>query len=365
MSGLAGARAAQHGRGLKHAPQQRDFPEPRRRESTTAGLRLLWYIPSSNPAARPPAPDTFRASLFRSFRQFFDLSFAHALDRLFDAALSLVYPRGCEVCGVRSVESRADGPACAECWGTTHVFNGGETLCWKCGAPAAASVPEEVWPRVRCRRCDAEGFDAARACGPYEGALRAAVLSLKREPFVPARLARLLGETAARPPLDAATLVVPVPLHAERERERGFNQAALLARAAAVRRGLRLDEWSLTRAARSERHRAGMDARAPRERRRRLRRPAPTARTRRAHPARGRRVHDGRDRLGLRRRPQGRWRGGSLRAHGRARRMKNFPPLTSGCPCFRRPCSPRSRPPRLAGARGLSVAQSRWRRVAL
>jgi ComF family protein len=193
------------------------------------------------------------------------LSFAHALDRLFDAALSLVYPRGCEVCGVRSVESRADGPACAECWRATHVFTGDETLCWKCGATANASVPDEVRPRVRCRRCDAEGFDAARACGPYERALRAAVLSLKREPFVPARLARLLGETAARPPLDAATLVVPVPLHAGRERERGFNQAALLARAAAVRRGLRLDEWSLTRAARSERHRAGMDARARRE----------------------------------------------------------------------------------------------------
>jgi ComF family protein len=193
------------------------------------------------------------------------VSIAGAFDRLFDAALSLVYPRGCEVCGVRSVESRADGPACAVCWAATHLFEGGETLCWKCGTPAHASVPDEVRPRVRCRRCDGESFDAARACGPYEGALRAAVLGLKREPFVPTRLARLLGETAARPPLDAATLVVPVPLHAARERERGFNQAALLAGAAAVSRGLVLDELSLVRAAHSGRHRAGMDARARRE----------------------------------------------------------------------------------------------------
>jgi ComF family protein len=71
---------------------------------------------------------------------------------------------------------------------------------------------------------------------------------------------------AARPPLDSARLVVPVPLHPSRERERGFNQAALLARAVAKgAAGLRLDEWSLARVLHSGRHRAGMDARARRE----------------------------------------------------------------------------------------------------
>ena len=47
-----------------------------------------------------------------------------------------------------------------------------------------------------------------------------------------------------------------------RERERGFNQAALLASAVAKGVGLRLDTHSLARVAHSERHRAGMDARA-------------------------------------------------------------------------------------------------------
>jgi competence protein ComFC len=83
--------------------------------------------------------------------------------------------------------------------------------------------------------------------------------------FVPPRLARALGEAARRAPLDAATLVVPVPLHPARERERGFNQAALLAASVGKGVGLRLDCWSLVRAAHSERHRAGMDARARRE----------------------------------------------------------------------------------------------------
>jgi ComF family protein len=189
----------------------------------------------------------------------------NTLDRLFDAALALAYPQACAACGVRGVESRRDWPACAACWAESSLFGGGETLCWKCGAPAGGEVPEEMRASVRCRRCDAGEFTAARACGLYEGGLRAAVLALKREPHVPPRLARLLREAAARPPLDVATLVVPVPLHPSRERERGFNQAALLARTLAGKAGPRLDEWSLARVGHSVRHRAGMDARARRE----------------------------------------------------------------------------------------------------
>jgi len=193
------------------------------------------------------------------------MSLAGAIDLLADAALALLYPHPCAACGVESVEARADAPACAACWRATRVFTGEETLCWKCGALAPGDVPEEKRSDVRCRRCEAEGFMAARACGLYEGALRAAVLGLKREPFVSARLARLLAEAQRRAPLDSAALVVPVPLHAERERGRGFNQAAVLGRALSGRTGLRLDEWSLVRVEGSARHRAGMDARGRRE----------------------------------------------------------------------------------------------------
>lgn len=106
---------------------------------------------------------------------------------------------------------------------------------------------------------------AARACGVYEGALRAAVLALKREPHVSSRLSRLLHQAQQREPLCSSTLIVPVPLHPERMRERGFNQAAMLGRALARRTGLRLDEWSLVRTLHTERHRAGLDAQARRE----------------------------------------------------------------------------------------------------
>jgi ComF family protein len=192
------------------------------------------------------------------------MSFQGKAGELYDAALSLAYPQECAVCG-SSVDSHADGVACAACWQKTRAFAEENLICWKCGVLAPGSVPEEKRREVRCRRCDAEPFTAARACGAYEGALRASVLTLKREPHVAKRLARLLFETARREPLSSATRIVPVPLHPERLRERGFNQAAMLGHALAERMRLPLDEWSLVRTVHTERHRAGMDSRARRE----------------------------------------------------------------------------------------------------
>jgi ComF family protein len=189
---------------------------------------------------------------------------ANKIDALYDATLALVFPQACALCGA-SVEARADAPACAECWRETRIFTGDETLCWKCGALASGRVAPEEREGVRCRRCEAESFTAARAVGEYEGALRACALALKHEPYVGARLAHLLCEARRRPPLDAATRILPVPLHPERERERGFNQASVLAHALAALAALPFDEASLIRTTHAGRHRAGMDARARRE----------------------------------------------------------------------------------------------------
>jgi ComF family protein len=67
------------------------------------------------------------------------------------------------------------------------------------------------------------------------------------------------------PPLNTASRIVPVPLHPQRLRERGFNQAQLLAEAVASRTKLPLDKSSLVRTLHTARHRAGLDAEARRE----------------------------------------------------------------------------------------------------
>src|SRR3954469_23164019 len=113
----------------------------------------------------------------------------------YDAAVALLYPQACAVCG-GSVESHVDGAACARCWAETRIFSSADVICWKCGALSIGAVAEEKREEVRCRRCDGESFTAARGVGAYEGALRASILALKREPFVAVRLAQLLYEAA-------------------------------------------------------------------------------------------------------------------------------------------------------------------------
>jgi competence protein ComFC len=184
--------------------------------------------------------------------------------RLYDATLALVYPQACAVCG-RSVESRNDGVACGACWNATHLFREDDTLCWKCGLFTEAAISKEKRERVHCGRCDDDDFTAARACGFYEGALRASILELKRQPRVAQRLKRLMFDALQRQPVSSADLIVPVPLHPARERERGFNQAALLARELARLSQLPLDECSVIRRIHTERHRAGVDSKARRD----------------------------------------------------------------------------------------------------
>jgi len=184
--------------------------------------------------------------------------------QIYEAALALVYPQACAVCG-DSVESRHDGVVCDRCWQEAPLFHEASGLCWKCGALSQVSVNEDRRDRIRCGRCDDDAFNAARACGSYEGALRASILELKRQPQLALRLALLLYQAQMRAPLNTADVIVPVPLHADREHERGFNQAVVIARELARLSRLPLDEHSVVRRLHTERHRAGMDAKARRQ----------------------------------------------------------------------------------------------------
>jgi ComF family protein len=175
-----------------------------------------------------------------------------------DALLTLVYPQACVICQ-RSVERRALGVACEDCWNSTRLFTADETSCWKCGAPFIGSEVLSNRTEVRCHRCDSFAFTAARACGIYEKALREVVLNLKRQPHVPEFVVDSLVNTASREPLNESTLIVPVPLHQHRLQMRGFNQASIIARALSTSLQLPINEVSLNRTSHTEKYRAGLD----------------------------------------------------------------------------------------------------------
>src|SRR5687768_9221706 len=187
------------------------------------------------------------------------------LTRVYDALLTVAYPQACLVCG-GNVEERRFGVACRACWDATYVFKGTETICWRCGALSfGVDVPPEVRQQVRCRRCDSQSFTTARAVGLYEHGLRQSVLSLKRQPHLASHLINLLLGAAQREPLNNATRIIPVPLHDQRAKERGFNQATVIAEALASRFKLPLDTASLARIRGSEKYRAGLDSKARRD----------------------------------------------------------------------------------------------------
>jgi ComF family protein len=180
------------------------------------------------------------------------------VNSIYNSVLALVYPQACLVCG-GSVEDRTYGFACAVCWSATRKFKNSEVICFQCGRLTTALDQD-----LRCSHCG-ESLAFVHSCGVYEKALRQAVLSLKREPFIPIHLSELLRLGLNESPFDRCTRVVPVPLHPKRLKERGFNQAQIIGAQISTMLGLPLDTVSLVRSVHTERHRAGMDAKARRE----------------------------------------------------------------------------------------------------
>ncbi len=178
-----------------------------------------------------------------------------------DASLAVLYPTPCRVCGA-IIESWRDGVACAKCWLEIEEANWSKDFCAKCGFPLEPCSSRSAKEPRRCGRCDDFAFTYARACGPYEGALRESVLWLKTRPQLSSRLREMLRATFTRfAELHASESIIPVPLHPARFAERTFNQAEIIACALSTVTGLRVDAASVVRVKQTARHRVGMGAR--------------------------------------------------------------------------------------------------------
>ena len=142
--------------------------------------------------------------------------FAFSLYKGLWKVVDWVFPPYCAGCG------KPGERLCSTCTQQIQPLEG--NLCITCGQPVKNS-------RV-CRPCKTNppGFTAVKAYAPYTGVLREAIHALKYKgdlgiaEVMAIYLVQVFQTTTW--PVD---MIIPIPLSPQRKRERGYNQALLLA----------------------------------------------------------------------------------------------------------------------------------------
>ena len=161
-------------------------------------------------------------------------SLPYRLYRLFWVWLDILYPPQCAGC------SETAHRWCPNCQMNTRLVTA--PICERCGAVTNGGV--------LCSRCEAHEphYRSVRSWAYFDGPVRNAIHRLKYKRDIS------LGDTFAAPlaklvlsldwPLD---LIVPMPLSRSRHTQRGYNQAALLARPLAWLSGVACRENAVIR----------------------------------------------------------------------------------------------------------------------
>ena len=170
---------------------------------------------------------------------------------LFARLLDVIYPPRCAVCGLfldgdPEARNERGGLLCGSCLEGFRPVR--SPRCTVCGIP----FPSAAGGEHLCGECIRKPprYDAARAPYLYAGTLLEALRLFKYGrksllgPALGGLLARFAREWLAEP---QDLLVLPVPLHPRKVRERGFNQSLLLAQPVARELQSRLDFRCLKR----------------------------------------------------------------------------------------------------------------------
>ncbi|NLW51502.1 MAG: ComF family protein [Candidatus Brocadiaceae bacterium] len=169
------------------------------------------------------------------------------LRRAAHLALDWFYPRHCCHCGLPLAEFDAR-TLCADCTADLRALRITGTVCDVCGVPLSGD-PAAGSLCIACR-AEARHFDRARGFVLYAEPIRSVIHSFKfgGSYFLGPRVLRFMLERGWYPDgLEPADAVMPIPLHPRRRRERGYDQALLLARVLARRLDLPLQAGTLIR----------------------------------------------------------------------------------------------------------------------
>ncbi len=178
------------------------------------------------------------------------------LGRHLGGLVDLLFPPACPICLGPLTVATAASSFCPPCRTAITPLPPGR--CSRCALPFIASSGSSHY----CADCSRQlpPFSAVYAAGLYAGALKQALQRFKYAGAVD--LDRPLAELlqAQIPPATGNQVIVPVPLHPARLRQRGYNQSLLLARVLAHNLRITLDQAILQRVVDSH-SQQGLDAR--------------------------------------------------------------------------------------------------------
>lgn len=173
-------------------------------------------------------------------------SWSRNLSDLIRHAVRFFLPADCAACGVPLTTDPVP-LFCTACWDTIAPL--WLVGCSQCDRPLPSPVALTYSPTHRCHHCSVRppAYVKAWTLYPYLPPLQDAICLFKYRGKV--SLAKHLGRLMLEvlPPALEADLVMPVPLHPSRLREREFNQSLLLADHVATHLGLSLSYTNLVR----------------------------------------------------------------------------------------------------------------------
>ena len=145
-----------------------------------------------------------------------------------DIFLNFIYPRNiyCILCdeGIETTEKYSLCTACRE-----KVLLISTRECEKCGKPL-----ETLYLPTKCPDCVTVNhtFTKAYSCVEYDDQMKQLVYKLKygKQRHIAYHLAEIMTEKLRKQGAEGIDIIVPVPLHKNKLRKRGFNQAELLAK---------------------------------------------------------------------------------------------------------------------------------------
>lgn len=155
---------------------------------------------------------------------------------LMRAAGLLVFPSICKRCA-RMMDRSGEKVVCADCLASLRVRRG--PACERCGRFLDSA---EVRPLCLSCLVDPPPYGMHRSGGVYAGSLKDMILLMKYRgyPVLGWLLAGFLydGLREDAAVWENADMLVPVPLHPKRERERGFNQSRIIAQGLSKKTGI-------------------------------------------------------------------------------------------------------------------------------